>query len=370
MGIMQKMLDSLGSVWSTLPKDIPAIKISRRAGPHRFITIDGGSIYFHSAPFRSDLPQKQVIVLDGLTLSDLATTIGRMGYNATITSEAITAGLHSMGAGTLLEVVNVAIDEEQPFASFTSDTWRLFYPIYRTLRRLDTDIDTAFTEVPLPLATGSWLDYWATFFSLTREPGETDSTFIRRILMWFFNPKTNNIALKELLSYQLNDNNVEVDDTTPANFQVTISTKYIDTADILHKIIKENKGGGIGYALNYVSDDSYTEDWRLAVSDMQGKPFSSLDVMQIILSYAMNEEVYDTAASVLEDIHMNALMNLSDEFPMVAINSGTLWDSGFSLNSSELNTGYNPALTGGDISNDQATISITVNGVLTGTIEV
>lgn len=274
MRILGKLLDNLGDVWNKLPKEVPFVTVGRGTGQHTHLTVDEGSLHFHTFTFRSELPQKQTIALKGMTTADLLATITSMGYTAVLTSEAQAMGVDQNAPIVLVEVENVELTST--LVAFTSNLWRTMYPIYRVLRQAEFDTEQALRQLYRPLATGEWLDFWASFFDLTREPNETDNNFVRRFTMWLFNPKTNNVALKELLSYRLQDTNIEIQDETPLTFSLLIGTKYLADAGDLHKILRESKGAGIEYFLNYLAP-IYNEDYRLWLSDQTGQAFETLD---------------------------------------------------------------------------------------------
>lgn len=280
MRLMRKLLDNLGDVWNKLPKDRPYLTIAKGTGLHTRVTIDEGTLYLHSVAFRRDMPQRQLLVLDGMDTTDVIATLTTMGYIAAPTTETIEDGVNSRKPYVMMEVDNVRIDGAQPtvLTAFHSKLWSQLYPIYRVLRQSEYDTEQALKQLNRTMADGTWLDFWASFFSIEREPNETDNSFVRRFTMWLFNPKTNNIAIKELLAYRLQDTNINITDRAPLQFALDVSTKYLqpDTAAGLHKILRETKGAGIEYFLNYMADPQF-EDYRAWLEDQTGLPFSSLD---------------------------------------------------------------------------------------------
>ncbi|WP_017814480.1 hypothetical protein [Paenibacillus shenyangensis] len=272
MNLLRKLLDNLGDKWNKSAKEFPFLSIKKGNGLHSMITIDLGVIYFHSAPYRPGLPGKQSIVMKGLDADDLLRLIRSMGYEVEYSPEH--DDYPDTGILALLEVKDQPLDTV--LYAFTSGTWQLLYPIYRALRQANMDIDEALSQLNRDMAKGDWLDYWASFFAIQRNPGETDNNFIRRFTMWLFNPKTNNIALKELLSYRLQDTNIEVRDKAPAEFELTVDTKYIEDSSDLHEILLEAKGAGIRYFLNYISP-GFAEDYRAHFQNIRGQNFSESD---------------------------------------------------------------------------------------------
>jgi hypothetical protein len=323
---MRKLLDNLGGIWNKSAKEIPLLNIAKNTGTHSMVTISEGSLYFHSVPFRSDLPVKQTIVLQNMTVQDLIDTINGMGYTATIDAGA--TELTTGKAYILMEVENVQLDAV--FEAFTSMTWKVLYPVYRVLREAEGNIELALKQLYATSATGSWLDYWSTFFSIQREAGEADNDFIRRLMMWLFNPKTNNIALKELLAYRLKDNNVDVTDDSPGMFKVTVDQKYLDNAGDLNKILLEAKAAGVEYFLAYAIAP-YVEDYKIYASNTYGVPFSSLDVLSRSLVNKVMTEIFPspTALSTInakksyEEVYSRPTNNFTSGF---SIGVGSVYD--------------------------------------------
>lgn len=274
MRILQKLLDNLGDLWNTLPKEIPLFTIEKGSGAHSMVTVDGGMMYLHSSPFHPGIPQRQEVCLDKMTAEEFVDTLQGMGYVVQYTSEALEHGLNVHKPFILIEIENAPLTAT--LTSYTSNLWQIMYPIYRVLRDVEFDTSEALKALYRSLADGEWLDFWADFFAIKREPGESDNDFSRRFTMWLFNPKTNNVALEELLAYRLQDTNIEIRDRGPLQFELIVGTKYINDASDLHRILRETKGAGIEYFLRYQSEileEFYPVYW----SDAHGMPFTHMD---------------------------------------------------------------------------------------------
>lgn len=274
MKLLQSLLDNLGALWNTLPKEVPLVTLEQGNGKHTRVTIDQGILYFHSAPYHPGIPVRQELVLDELTAQELLDTVQQMGYTIAFTSEAQRAGIDTKSAFSLLEVRSQALPAT--LDSYTSNLWRVMYPIYRVLREAEYNSAKALQQLYRSQATGEWLDFWADFFNIKREANEDDQAFSRRFTMWIFNPKTNNVALEELLAYRLQDTNITVRDRAPAEFELVVGTKYIDDARDLHRILQEAKGAGIEYFLNYQAD-LMEENYPVTMADRHGKSYRQLD---------------------------------------------------------------------------------------------
>lgn len=283
------------------------------AGPHNMVTVAPGILYLHSATFRSDLPVRQEILLDGLTTQELLDTISSMGYQAKLTSEAALYKLSENKAFTLMEVENVPITTAAKLDVYTSRLWKTMYPIYRVLEEAERDMDMALRQLYRDVASGDWLDFWASFFSISRDPGEGDNDFIRRFTMWLFNPKTNNIALRELLSYTLKDNNFQLEDAGPNTFSVTASVQYLnpDYAAKVHKVLSQAKAAGVEYFLNYAAEP-YVEDFRMYWADATGKPYNQNDTGSFMFQKSVAESTWTAPTDLRTDTDMKK--SLSETF--------------------------------------------------------
>lgn len=285
MRILRKLLDRLSNNWNTEAHDVPALSLSKGTGTHTMVTLQNGAMYLHSATYRDGLPSMATIILDGLTLNDLVSQLNSMGYSASVTSEGQANGLNLRNATALLDVDNVPLTAT--LNGFTSVTWQIFYPLYRALQDAENDTDKALEQLGITTTSGSWLDYWASFFTLNRYAGETDNNFVRRVLMWLFNPKTNNIAIQELIAYRLSTtpDKIKLNDVSPAQFSVDVDdslTAQGASSDVL-QIIHDARGAGIDAFLNYVRNSTFSEDYESYLANLIGRPFSQMDVLTGII---------------------------------------------------------------------------------------
>lgn len=366
MNMMRRLLDSLGSLWNTLPKSLPYLYVIKSSGTHSLVTISKGSLYFHTEPFRSDMPVKQVVSLEGADEAFLLTTVAAMGYGITLSSYYTEPLNDSVTPLMLSEVENVPITSGADLSVNLSGTWRALYPVYRALDKAAGNVDIALTQLQRDMAGGDWLDYWASFFNIFRTPGEDDNTFVRRFNMWLFNPKVNNIAIKELLKYQLKDDNFEVEDTAPNTFQVSLDIKYLSQAAAFNKILTDAKGAGIAYLLVYSQAPYIEMSYPQFSSALNGQAFSSLDSVLPIISKIGAETIAQPSEAVVKTI----IKRLSEAYGIVQDNI----DTAFTLGDSELD---DPTSGVGEVFNDttpgtleDAVVAIlTVNGQVLSTTE-
>lgn len=278
MKMMRKLFQHVGKSWDKAPKDVPVIQIQKGTGLHTMFTIEANQLHFHSMSYNTDLPIKQSIVLEELTLEELVETINSMGYVASLTSEVIKYNLTARKSFTLMPAKNVSIIMPAQMKTFTSKMWEMLYPIARLLEEADYDMDKAIAQMFATATRGKWLDYWASFFNIKRNYGESDSLLARRIFMTLVNLKTNNIAIEELVQYAV-QSDAKVQDVEPGLFEVVVSPEFMDKSTILHPIIQSVKGAGIDYFLNYAKE--YTEDYRSFVQDLTGEEFHHIDKMTV-----------------------------------------------------------------------------------------
>jgi hypothetical protein len=272
MDILKSLLANLGRKWSQQAVEIPLIKIEKNLGTHTHATIEVGNLYFHSYTFHANIPQKQTIVLDNLTVDELLTTIASMGYSATLTSEAGDIETADLKAFILMEGRDFQLDIT--LKAFTSTNWKMLYPIYRLLKQTEGDLEKAVNQMYITTSRSSWLDYWSTFLGIRRLAGEPDNQFVRRMLMRLFNPKTNNVAMGELIGFQLNST-VEIKDLEALLFEVNIDTDYVNDSADVRELLDEIKAAGVAYLLHFTK--TFFEDYPLYIADKTGKALKNQD---------------------------------------------------------------------------------------------
>lgn len=280
MKVLDKILANLTNIWNALPKDVPALIISQGTGQYPYVSVDAGSaqMYFHAGTYYDGIPAAQVITLDGYTLDQLRDVINSMGYVATLTSEDPTNDndYSVKSSASLMEVYNQPLTPAT-LSVFTASTWKFLYPIARAVSEWERNTGDSIPQLVATLATGTWLDYWATFFTTQRTSGETDNSLRTRIFMNLANLKTNNVALAELVAFAVKGK-VTVKDVSPGLFEIDIDPSYMNTAADVHNIIRSGKAGGIKYYLNYTGLYNY-EDYRAAYKTVHGVDFANSDVV-------------------------------------------------------------------------------------------
>jgi hypothetical protein len=312
MDMLKSLLKNLGRMWRQEPDEKPFFRISKDSGTHTMVTIENDQLVFHSVPYHEAMPQKQVVDLNGMDFGNLAAVVRGMGYGCDINgfqmnlSEANIISMYH-----LVEIRNVVLTPTSSgavyFNYFTAPNWQLLYPIYRLLRKAESDIEVAVNQMYLPTSRGKWLDYWGTFFGVRRTATEDDNRYVRRILMYAFSPKVNNTAMEEIISFQMNSE-VEVNDLVPLLFEVVMDADIIQYKTDTVKVIEDCKAAGVAYLLRYKKE--FTEDYPIYFADVRGFDLSKADGAPSIELYR-EETIY-----------------------------GWQTYSGFDLNSSELNSSF------------------------------
>ena len=288
MKMMSKLLNSLGRVWNVAPKVFGAMTLQCDSGAHTFITIDTQQLVFHSTPFRRDMPSKQVVLLDDYSISDLISVINSLGYSVSLTAETTARGYGSRKATVLMPIENIPI-MGAILEAFTSPLWQLLYPIARLLEEADYDTDNAIRQMYTSSTSGTWLDYWATFFKVERLIGEEDVQFQKRVFLSLMRMKTNNIAIQELLKYTTNGS-AEVFNYAPAQFGVTVNPQYMVSGEDIHQIVRSAKGAGIDYFIQYLSSEE--EDYKAYFKDTNGVAFEQSDALSSTAVHTFSELPY------------------------------------------------------------------------------
>lgn len=274
MKALRRLLNELSRSWFLDPKTIPTLFVAKGEGAHTKMTIRDGELYLHSVPYYPNIPNKQTIALDDMTFQELADLLNIMGYTTVFTAEATKKNLPSSSALNLYEVDNVSFAEGHTFDAFTSNLWRVLYPIARILSEADMNVDSAIEQLPLPSAKGRWLDFWVGFFKIKRLDGESDELLLRRTIMTIANVKSNNVAIEELVSYYINAT-VSVEDYAPSYMEIVIEPQFMDSASKVRDIVDLLKSAGVDYFLNYAK--KYEESYPSFFRSKNGRTFRDMN---------------------------------------------------------------------------------------------
>ena len=312
MKMLNKLLDQLGSRWYKLAKELPLITITQAAGEHCVLTVTSKQLVLHSTPYHEGMPVKQAFNLDNYTLDQLVAAITSLGYAVSLTEEAISKQYGTYKASILLETVNTVIVSPCTIKGFTSNLWQLLYPLARLLDENDINTSEAINQLYLSTTSGGFVDYWATFFKLTRSAGETDMQLRHRILVALSNIKTNNIALQQLIQLLINGP-AEIVDTEPASFDVVLDPAFISAKNYIVEVVDSIRAGGIAFALNYKSSDY--ESYQAYFSDAQQQDFTQSDQRTVQSIHSTADSSFRLAATSFK-LNRNKLV--TDPIKMLA----------------------------------------------------
>lgn len=269
--MLRNLLEKLNRIWYNKSRVSSILMLKKGTGTHQYVTIEGGTLYFHSLPFSYQLTSVQTVLLDDMTVNDMIDVVRRMGYEVEVL-----VGVSSLdeSALTLLEVKDRRLENGETLYGFTANIWRVMYPLHRKLVEAGRDVDEAVTQIMLPSAKGEWLDYWAGFLKAKRLPDESDELFFRRISLTMASVKGNNVAIEELISYYINAN-VSVLDYLPGIFEIRVTPSYMDSVQKIRDLVKALKGAGVSYILNYAIQ--YSESYPVAFKSSNGQSFKDLN---------------------------------------------------------------------------------------------
>jgi hypothetical protein len=262
LSIINKLFEALPDYWNKDPKSSEFVDIISSDCKYQFLTITDGYLYLHYGIFVENSYQETVAInLTEHTMSSLLMQLD--AYGLIIHTLYTTEDLTSILAVTLAEVKNANTTGVIKLNRYTSKNWKVLYPIAILLKQAKDDIKLALQQIVLSTASGSWLDYWASFFNITREYGEVDAEFARRLYLSNNNPKVNNIAMEEYIRY-LTGESVLVKDVEALQMEVEAQLHLLDSYDYrqkLHLLINNIKGYGIAFYLNFIEQylDVYKE---------------------------------------------------------------------------------------------------------------
>lgn len=274
MEMLRKLLNTINLKWAQKSRINPMLSIRKGTGTYSYMTIRQGSLYFHAykqAEILSTSSYVQEVVLEGMTVGDLISTVSGMGYEVD-TSE--TSGMISESALLIVDINGQDITDWYKLYAFTSNWYRVLYPIHRVISQFNGDVDTAIEQLLAPSAKGEWLDYWAGFFKIKRLPDESDTLMLRRIMLTLTSAKSNNIAMEELIGYYIGTR-ANVLDALPSQIEVRVDPQFMDSAVKVQEIIALLKGAGVDYFLNY--QKPYTEDYKVYFRSVRGDSFGTIN---------------------------------------------------------------------------------------------
>lgn len=144
------------------------------------------------------LAQDLSLSLDGKTIGELAQEIAAQpGY----TTLSVNADVADLAAKALIEASNTAESSNGDHVyAYTSLLWAFLRAFGYELRDAKTQIGEMLTQMVTPDAEGEWADHWGTYYKVPRLTNETDAVYAARIIAEVLRPKSNAIALENMLS--------------------------------------------------------------------------------------------------------------------------------------------------------------------------
>lgn len=284
--MLRKLLNTINLQWAKKSRINKTLKINRGTGSYPFLTVRESTLYFHmyqQVESFATASYVQEVVLEGMTVEELVTTVQQMGYSVD-TADAERLGLMEESALILMDTVGQPIDNGADIYAFTSNWYRVLYPIHRVLTKFDGDVNRAIEELTLPSARGEWLDYWVSFFRIKRLPDESDDLLLRRAMLTLSNAKSNNTAMEELISYYI-ATEAKVLDNAPSQIEVRVDPQFMNSATKVRDIIVLLKSAGVDYFLNYQKgfEDSYPVFFRDRYGETFGTRNASYDTVDVTL---------------------------------------------------------------------------------------
>lgn len=258
---------------------------------------------------------QQVSLDGGMTLEDVDVTLRGMGYEVDMTDVTrLQKGKET--ALVLMDVASQPLTDWVQVYAFTSNFWRVLYPVHREITKFDGDIDKAIEQLLLPSTRGDWLDYWASFFRVRRLPEESDELLLRRVMLTLTSAKSNNVAMEELIGFYIGTE-AEVIDSAPAQIEVRVDPTFMDSATKVREIIALLKGAGVDYFLNY--QKVFAEQYNVYYRDTYGTTFGSMNesFSKITVTLPVYDEDYlfvpieQRKTFVLNSSKLNSDMKLS-----------------------------------------------------------
>ena len=133
--------------------------------------------------------------------------------------------------------------------AYTSPLWNLYKPIALALDMAWNDTAAALSNLELPGATGTWLDYACALYGIYRLAGESDSDLATRALWLLGQPAVNNLAIALALQQGLGSFPQVIDVPGGVSiFRVIFPTLAVNKARA-QSIITSTKPAGSTYTL-------------------------------------------------------------------------------------------------------------------------
>jgi hypothetical protein len=121
--MLKKLLNTINLQWAKKSRINKTLKVSKGTGAYNFLTVRESTLYLHTyqqVESFATASYVQEVVLEGMTIEELVTTVTAMGY-VVDTTEAARLGLMEESALILMDTIG------QPLSG-----GRMFSPLHRT----------------------------------------------------------------------------------------------------------------------------------------------------------------------------------------------------------------------------------------------
>jgi len=150
--------------------------------------------------------------LRGYTMERLAEFLNsRQGFQASV----ILPRYNKMVAAALIDdVLNADLSSSKDFALSTNPLWVFLRPLAWALEDHANSADTALAQLNILTSRGHFADFWGDFLDVVRRSGETDVSYVERIVRTILLKRDNNRAIEQIV-YDEFGMTVTVDDLWP-----------------------------------------------------------------------------------------------------------------------------------------------------------
>ncbi|MCK5607597.1 hypothetical protein KAR91_37280 [Candidatus Pacearchaeota archaeon] len=227
MLIFNRLLNRLHSVFNKDPQKVPVISVAYSAGSC-LLTVEDTELRAVTSAGTT------VIDLSDITIAELVTALdGLTNFTATLIdsdfSDYKARGLYGN------EAQDIGVDSKLYYP--TSLLWAEMRTHGFALKDVSEDVAIAQDQLYLDKASGIWLDFWGKdFFGILREPGDTDATYLARVVSEAGSLRLNNMALAKLME-ALVGFNVEVLDLGHYAQDIFYADFLHSTTDTLEDIV-------------------------------------------------------------------------------------------------------------------------------------
>jgi len=258
MSYISKLMSSLPKVWNKDPLEEDLVILNDLSCDYSYLSIVDGYLYLHNEI--DNLKDSIQLDLTIYTVGDLIGILGSYGlvtystYDLNLNKSALILNeLNALNIKSMYFLNGNFIISIIPLRLYKSINWQVLYPIAIYLSRVKEDMTLSLKQLFLSSSSGQWVDYWGTFLNILREYNESDSSYIRKLFLYFINPKTNNIAMEEYLRILLGYP-VSINDISPNLFSVVLPLDFIDREEEISNKINEIKACGVNFIIVFVDN--------------------------------------------------------------------------------------------------------------------